>query len=175
MKKRRTLIIAFLLVATLALGIGYAALSSTLQVTGVIENDPANVNVVFTESTFTASSPTDARVASIEGASDAGVPGTAVLSIQAGGLKEVGDTVTFDLKIENKGNLTVTVEELAPNEEFDCDFYSLDVTSWADGTELIPGGTADATVTISVIKLTDTQEIHNFILQAIATPLNDGT
>ena len=173
MKKRRTLIISLLLVAALALGIGYAALSSTLQVNGVIENDPANVNVVFTGSTMNATSPTTARVQSILDASDAGVTGTAVLSIQAGGLKEVGDTVTFDLEITNKGNLTVEVAELLPTEEFECEFYSLEIDSWDANIQLEPNATANATVTVKVIKLTDTQEIHNFILQAVATPLND--
>ena len=174
MKKRRTLIISLLLVAALALGIGYAALSSTLQINGVIENDPANVNVVFTNSTMTATSPTDSRVQSIIDASDAGVTGTAVLSIQAGGLKEKGDSVTFDLEITNKGNLTVELEELVPTEPFDCDFYSLEIVDgWATGDTLAPGDTDTVKVVVTVIKLTDTQEIHNFILKANATPLND--
>ena len=174
MKKRRTLIISLLLVAALALGIGYAALSSTLQINGVIENDPANVNVVFTNSTMTATSPTDTRVQSIIDASDAGVTGTAVLSIQAGGLKEKGDSVTFDLEITNKGNLTVELEELVPTEPFACDFYSLEIVDgWATGDTLAPGDTETVKVVVTVIKLTDTQEIHNFILKANATPLND--
>ena len=174
MKKRRTLIISLLLVAALALGIGYAALSSTLQINGVIENDPANVNVVFTNSTMTATSPTDSRVQSIIDASDAGVTGTAVLSIQAGGLKEKGDSVTFDLEITNKGNLTVELEELVPTEPFVCDFYSLEIVDgWAAGDTLTPGATETVKVVVTVIKLTDTQEIHNFILKANATPLND--
>ena len=174
MKRRRTLIISLLLVAALALGIGYAALSSTLQINGVIENDPANVNVVFTNSTMTATSPTDTRVQSIIDASDAGVTGTAVLSIQAGGLKEKGDSVTFDLEITNKGNLTVELEELVPTEPFACDFYSLEIVDgWATGDTLAPGDTETVKVVVTVIKLTDTQEIHNFILKANATPLND--
>ena len=174
MKKRRTLIISLLLVAALALGVGYAALSSTLQVNGVIENDPANVNVVFTSSTMSATSPTDSRVQSIIDASDAGVTGTAVLSIQAGGLKEKGDSVTFDLEITNKGNLTVELEELVPTEEFICDYYSLEIVDgWATGETLAPGATDTVKIVVTVIKLTDTQEIHNFILKANATPLND--
>ena len=174
MKKRRTLIISLLLVAALALGIGYAALSSTRQINGVIENDPANVNVVFTNSTMTATSPTDSRVQSIIDASDAGVTGTAVLSIQAGGLKEKGDSVTFDLEITNKGNLTVELEELVPTEPFACDFYSLEIVDgWATGDTLAPGATDTVKIVVTVIKLTDTQEIHNFILKANATPLND--
>ena len=48
MKKRRTLIIAILLVAALALGIGYAALSTELTVTGSVTNQPHPINVVYT-------------------------------------------------------------------------------------------------------------------------------
>ena len=174
MKKRRTLIISLLLVAALALGVGYAALSSTLQVNGNIENDPANVNVVFSSSTLAASSPTESRITDIERVSSAGTTGTAVISLQAAGLKEVGDSVTFTLTIENKGNLTVTVEELIPTEEFICDYYTLDIASWADDVQLAPGGTTTATVVVAVKTLTDTQEIHDFSLKAVATPLNDG-
>ena len=178
MKKRRFLIVSLLLIAALTLGIGYAALSSTLQVNGSIENDPANVNVVFSSSTLTVTSPTPERETLIEAASDAGVAGTAVISIQAAGLKEVGDTITFNLTIENKGNLSVNVEELALEGTFDSEFYELTIDSWDDGVELGPADSstknAEATVTVRVIKLTDTQQIQNFTLKAIADPKNDG-
>ena len=52
MKKRRTTIIAFLLVAALALGIGYAALTTNLTITGGVTNAPHPINVVFQSGTL---------------------------------------------------------------------------------------------------------------------------
>lgn len=50
MKKRRTLIIALLLIAALCLGIGYAAQSGYVEVSGNVTNTPHPVKLVFVAS-----------------------------------------------------------------------------------------------------------------------------
>lgn len=47
MKKRRTLVIAILLIAALALGIGYAAQSGFVKVSGDVANKPHELKLVF--------------------------------------------------------------------------------------------------------------------------------
>jgi hypothetical protein len=47
MKKRRTMIISLLLVAALALGIGYAAQSGNVKVNGDVTNTPHELKLVF--------------------------------------------------------------------------------------------------------------------------------
>ena len=43
MKKRRTIIISFLLLATLVMGVGYAAVADTLNITGRASFRPASL------------------------------------------------------------------------------------------------------------------------------------
>lgn len=49
MKKRRTIIISLLLVAALALGIGYAVQTGTVELNGEVSNKPHAVKLVFVE------------------------------------------------------------------------------------------------------------------------------
>ena len=47
MKKRRTIIISLLLVAALALGVGYAGMSGSIKINGDVVNKPHEVNLTF--------------------------------------------------------------------------------------------------------------------------------
>ena len=75
MKKRRSLVIAALLVAALALGIGYAGLSQEVKITGDIASSAVTFDVVFTESNMVVTTRSDSttRVADITALSTADV------------------------------------------------------------------------------------------------------
>jgi len=93
MKKRRTLIVTLLLVAVLALGVGYAAVSDailTITGTGDLTTSDENFKVVFTN-------PVSATGANIS--VDTGAPQNA--SIAVTGLKSPEDTVTVYIDILN--------------------------------------------------------------------------
>ena len=93
MKKRRTLIVTLLLVAVLALGIGYASVSNIiLSITGNadVAADNANFKVVFTK-------PVSDAAANIS--VDTGATHNA--SIAVTGLKTVGEKATVTIDILN--------------------------------------------------------------------------
>ena len=52
MKKRRSLIVAFLLVAVMAIGIGYAAITGAITVNGNLSAQPEGFHIVFTDGCF---------------------------------------------------------------------------------------------------------------------------
>ncbi len=115
MKRRRSLVIALLLVAALALGIGYATITRDLTVQGTAKTNPADIDVVFAEGTkiegATANAGTDhdARVTAIETASSVGTYGDKVISFNALGLQKAGETVTAVFYVVNNNTYPVTL------------------------------------------------------------------
>lgn len=92
MKKRRTLVVALLLVAVLALGIGYAAISDvilTITGTGDLATSSENFKVVFTNPTSD-----DAATISVDGVATNA-------SIAVTGLVTTGDKATVTIDILN--------------------------------------------------------------------------
>lgn len=61
MKRRRTLIIALLLVAALALGIGYAGMTGSIKINGDVMNKPHEVNLTFETTGATSSEVTEIK------------------------------------------------------------------------------------------------------------------
>ena len=113
MKKRRTLIISLLLVAALVLGIGYASITRDLSITGTAKSTPADIDVVFTDGTtvVSANSPTDdtARESAIVAASSVGSVGDKVISFNAFGLTNPGESVTAVFHVVNNNSYPVTL------------------------------------------------------------------
>ena len=102
MKKRRTLIISLLLVAALALGVGYAAMTVDTSVTGSATLDPnsSNFHVHFKGTPSSNAAYGQATIDTLD-------PTKATFSIfNSQGLADimdnVGDSVTFTYVIENK-------------------------------------------------------------------------
>ena len=93
MKKRRTLIISLLLVAAMALGIGYAATTGKLNIEGVVSTQQQTFEVKFTAyDTVSASTGVTA------------VPGTLpdkTVSFTVNGLSKKDDTITGRFTITN--------------------------------------------------------------------------
>lgn len=110
MKNRRTTLIAFVLIAALCVGIGYAALTDTLTIGGTISANanPLDAAVYFTSVDSFVKSHSDAT----------GVPSGTVTSndtisftIPAQTLINEGDTVSFIAHVKydgNVGNITIT-------------------------------------------------------------------
>ncbi len=92
MKKRRTLIISLLLVAALCLGIGYAAVSRELEVTGTAQYQPDNANF---DINFTKSTTSDETHSTHGFTEDVG-------TFAVSGLTKKDDTVKFTFTITNE-------------------------------------------------------------------------
>ena len=114
MKKRRTIIISLLLVAALALGIGYAVQTGSVELNGEIANKPHEVKLVFvgngsaihtsqvTGDNGTTSTSTNNEMLVVDGAH------TATLDISD--LSHEGDYITAYFRIKNTNNYKVTVD-----------------------------------------------------------------
>ena len=129
MKKRRTLIISLLLIAALALGIGYAALSTELTVTGSVTNQPHPINVVYTGVTDILDEGTpDAIAASniicTEDAKSA--------TFNVAKLSHDGDYVIGKFEVINKNAYSVKMEN--PTVSYIGDSFYVVETYWVDGS-----------------------------------------
>ena len=155
MKKRRTTIIAVLLIAALALGIGYAALSDDLQITGsaaitATEADEAfEADVYFSKAVMTADRGTAVIGELATGTDDAD---KITITVAAGALKGKGDSVICAAEISNKGDIDAIVTLGTPAITGDSEYFAV-TTSWAGNTAQVnQGGTADLTITITCTK-----------------------
>jgi uncharacterized repeat protein (TIGR01451 family) len=105
MKNRKLVIVAFLLVAVMLLGVGYAALSDTLDITG-----SADVNQSAAEEAFNEDVYFSAAVANEAGnTASINADNNDKASFTAATLKGKGDKVTFTFTIKNDGDVAATV------------------------------------------------------------------
>ena len=119
MKKRRTLIISMLLIAALCLGIGYAAVAATDELTigGTISADKTLMNNEFDEDVYFSAVDTDTSNLKTSSATVSatitpdGAPnnGGDVGVFTVTGLAEVGESVTATYTIQNDYNEAVWV------------------------------------------------------------------
>ena len=143
MKRRSTLIVALLLIATLALGVGYAALSRDLVIEGVAKNTPAALNVVFTDNEVTGGTNQGIKDATI-----LGTPGDFTIGFTAANLSKVNDFVTVTFTIQNKNEYAVRLDDptISGNTKFEV------TTAWgAEGVELDANETTTLDVTVKLL------------------------
>lgn len=105
MKNRRIAIVAFLIVAILLMGVGYAAISRNLQITGSAHISAVTVNEFdVTFSQVVSETPTD-----VNGASGTAAPSSSTNTIEAGahevtlsvaGFETVGDKLVLVYEVE---------------------------------------------------------------------------
>lgn len=164
MKKRRTIIISFILAAVLVMGVGYAALTDVLDITGTSEVKAKDGEAAFnTDVKFIEANNGTGYTANINPNND----DKAAFTITEGTLQGQGDSVTATFKIGNVGDLDATVSVKATsntNEEY------FDVTNnLATPIELEAGGEAIVTITVT-LKKTPTKDISGtFVLEMNAT------
>ena len=163
MKKRRIAIVAFLLVATLVLGIGYAAIADQLEITGTatyrptsVVNDRVDAAIKFTDATpdekyctaatFSADAATMTVLINDVGDGTTEFPAVATYKVAY----DTTDTSYPDVKINPTATITQAVGDPTPAEG-----YSIDVQVVYDNAEdaaagmLSAGNTATITVTVT--------------------------
>ena len=171
MKKRRTIITALLLVATLALGIGYAALSAiNLNITGTAKVNAAQENFVvdFSET-----------VVASEGASGART-GLRAADIIVDGLKDPDEVATVTYTIVNDaaaGSLYAAKIKTIDVGADASGVFKIEVVdeSTIEGTILQPGETKDVTVKVTLKGLTDSVHCSNINITFTVDPLMPTT
>lgn len=105
MKNRRNVVVAFMLAAVMLLGIGYAALTDTLDITGSADVNQSAAEEAFNDDIyfFAAVANETGNTASINGDNNDKA------SFTAATLKGKDDAVTFTFTIKNDGDLAATV------------------------------------------------------------------
>ena len=168
MKKRRTLIVTLMLVAALALGIGYAALTDVLDITG-----SADVNQSAAEEAFNEDIHFTAAVANEEGnTASVNSDNNDKASFTINTFKGKDDVATFTFTIKNNGDLdaTVTPAIAATNGNTNTEYFEV-TSNWAGASKTLAAGQEITyTVTVKLLK-TPTDTISgefNIVLTATA-------
>lgn len=156
MKNRKTVIVAFMLVAVLLLGIGYAALSDTLTIIGNAHIDIGAANTTFDEKVYFS----DAKATSSTGTGATAdvVSFTADdATFTANKLAVKGETSVFTFTIKNDSNVdakvTVNAKKLSGAENpsnSNTDKFSVEYELSSD--TIASKGTITVTVTVEVVK-----------------------
>ncbi len=172
MKNRRTVLLAFLLIASLCIGIGYARVSSNLTISGTATTAVAPINVKFTAASISSAAtelPTgaEAHQNAIIAASSVGTPGDATISLTAAGLTYVNDSVTAIYTITNYNDYAVNVA--APTVSNLTDF-EVTITGWADGEQ--PAAVNNNTITLAENE-TETFQVTVKLLTGSANKLTE--
>lgn len=161
MKNRRNIIVAFLLCACLIVGVGYATLSDTLDVTG-----SADVNQSAAEEAFNEDIYFSAAVANQTGnTASVNADNNDKASFTAATLKGKGDKVTFTFTITNAGDVaaTVTPKLNATLGNTNPEYFSI-VSDWGgEARNLDAHSEITYTVTIELLK-TPTETISGSFL-----------
>lgn len=172
MKNRKVVVIAFLVIAAMMLGIGYAALTDTLDITG-----SADVNVSELEKEFEDDIYFSAAVANGEN-----TPNTASVnadnkdkaSFSAKSLVEKGDTASFTFTIQNDSAHTVSVTPKlnATLGNTNPEYFSI-VSDWDGSTkDIAPNGNITYTLTVELLKDPTEAVSGSFLVELVATADN---
>ena len=161
MRNRKTIVVAFLLVAVMVLGVGYAALSDILDITGSADVNQSAAEEAFNEDIYfsAATANQDGNTASVNSDNNDKA------SFTAKTLKGKGDKATFTFTIKNDGDVaaTVTPKLNATLGNTNTEYFT--ITSDWDGESktLAAGGELTYTITVELIK-TPTETIGGSFL-----------
>lgn len=176
MKNRKFVVVAFLVVAAMLMGIGYAALTDTLTIIGNANVDLAGANTVFDEKIyFSAAEVTE------------GVEGKDLVSFTADdatytvhGLATIADQAVFTFTIQNDSNLDALIKvdafklsgvENPSNSNTDAFAVTY---AYPDGMTVAKhGGTIDVVVTVKLAKPIDVATSATFGLELIAESIGE--
>ena len=168
MKNRKFVVAAFLLVAVMLLGVGYAALTDVLDITGSADVNQSAAEEAFNEDIyFTAAVANEAgNTASIN------ADNNDKASFTANTLKGKGDKATFTYTITNDGDVDALV---TPSISSNTNTKYFNVYSDWNGkpTELAAGQTVTYTVTIELLETPTETVSGSCIIELTAVSVDD--
>ncbi len=151
MKNRKTVVVAFLLVAVLLLGVGYAALTDIFVISGSAEVGIGEANKVFDENIyFESASPTSTTGTS--GVADTASVSTtdndnASFSVNSLALENEAATYTFVIKNESEFAAAIAIKTPASE---NTGHFTTTIT-FPDGNQIAAGGTLRVVVTTTLV------------------------
>ena len=156
MKNRKTVVVAFLLVAMLLVGVGFAQLTDQLLISGTAGVDASHSQEVFDGDIYF-SKVISGTGCTAEILSD---PDQGEITVTAGALKEVGNEVIATYTIKSESDLDVTITPSIANGN---NTYFTVTTSWNDAPQVLPaGGTLDITVTVKLARTAEEDQSTTF-------------
>lgn len=146
MKNKKTFVGIALLIVVLALGIGYAAITDTLKITGTATTgiDPDNLQVVFTGETNPATTTNGVTATATANSKSA--------TLNVTGLTTRGDTRTATYTIQNQSDELKALVDVKTETVTNGEFFTVDATVANASTALEPGDETTVTVTVTLIK-----------------------
>ena len=139
MKNRKIVVVALMLAAVLCVGVGYAALQASLTFTGNVTYT-SEFPVVFTN-VIGGTAAAKVSDATVDG------DGNLTVTIDADEMDPTtNNTLSFTAQIKNNSKYTAT--SVAVGSFVDSDDF--DVTATVDSTEIVAGGQATVTITITM-------------------------
>lgn len=163
MKNRRNVIIAFLLCASLVVGVGYAALTDTLRIDGTANVKHENANNAFDGNVVFDTTITHGvnQVDTIEYGTDGDIANVTVNSLTV-----EGSTAVFEMKIVNnyQENIYVTPTIDASSSLYDDSLIQLS-SNWLSQThEIEAGKTISYTLTVTCLRTIVYDETTSFAI-----------
>ena len=151
--KRRNLILSFVAIALLLIGLGYAALTDTLTVTGSVSTTTADLVLQFTgEKTDDTEGPATGSVTVAAKAK------TATVSVE--GLQNVGDSVTVTIEFTNaSAQDDMDAKDVAAQVAAGYNTEYFLVTAETSATTLAVGAKATVTITVELVKSVNAADI----------------
>ena len=163
MKQRKTVIVAFLLAAVLLLGVGYAALTDVLDITG-----SADVNQSAAEEAFNEDIYFSAAVANQEGnTASVNADNVDKASFTANTLKGKGDKATFTFTLKNDGDLDATVTP-SISSNTNTEYFGISSDWEGQPKTLKAGQTLTYTVTVELLETPTATISGSFIIELTA-------
>ncbi len=175
MKNRRIILVAFMLVAVLCLGVGYAALTDLLIVDGTAVVNQQKENLVFDEKIeFTKAEVKTATTADYSGIADTATvdsSNTDKVSFTVKSLARQGQKATFEFTVTNTSEFDATLAlEGAISNTANADYFSVTYSfKDNDNTCEKTNGTVVIIVEVELIKAVTTEINGTFNLTFKAT------
>lgn len=167
MKNRRNIIVAFLLCACLIVGIGYAALTDVLDITG-----SADVNQSAAEEAFNEDIHFTTAVANETGnTASVNADNNDKASFTANTLKGKGDKATFTFTIVNEGDLNATVKPSISSNTNDA-YFKISSDWEGKAKDLAALGSVTYTVTVELLETPTATISGSFVIELIATSVD---
>ena len=167
MKQRKTVIVAFLLAAVLLLGVGYAALTDVLDITGSADVNQSAAEDAFNEDIYfkTAVANDDGNTASVN------LDNNDKASFTANNLKGKGDKATFTFTIVNDGDLDATVTP-SISSNTNTEYFGISSDWEGQPKTLTAGGSLTYTVTVELLETPTVTISGSFIIELTAVSID---
>lgn len=175
MKNRRNIIVAFLLCACLIVGVGYAALTDTLDITG-----SADITLSTLEAEFNQDIYFTAAVANDEGnTASVNNDNNDKASFTANNLAKKGDKATFTFTLTNDGNtdLDALITPKLDSEKGNTQPQYFNIYSdWQGEAKILEvGKTITYTVTVELIDTPQAALSGSFLIELVATSVESNS